>query len=270
MTTFLKTFTYAPSIMREAIANAGQFAHVPIAEIDRFLADGERKTRYHADIIGGPWSTIVNAARWPRGFNAHYTLRHFERDFSALCPVCHTPVFGGETGHERGETACVPFSTSDLMPSFLYYETWSGYHDFAHADCAEFMGWLESGLYKVERGNPYGAKEIGDFFRRRRGWKVYCEEIRDRRAAFQMPLRFNPAHHHHRHDYGDTRFCIDIDKFTDAECEAIWPGEAELYGPRYQVPHQRMTVRADKPPREIVIPPFLRSRDHGREPQLDA
>lgn len=264
---FLKTHRYAPSVMREAIVNAGQFAHVPLSEIDWFLEEAEDDP-YMRRLETGFWCREVSELRWPVGFHAHYTLRHFEQQYHALCPVCFTPI---DETHERG----VPWCELYLMPSFLYFEGADYGHGWAHEMCASGVRWLHDCVRGVERGDLSDAKQIRLFFNRRGGWKPWAEAVAERQAFFGVPLRFNPATHRHKHEYADTRSCLDI-RFTREEFAALWPDEPNMAGAE-GINIKRLSPADLREMREMqdriagdLFGKYLRGNDNGREPQLDA
>lgn len=198
---FYSTRPYSRAEMTRAALRAGQFAHIPEAEVRAYADAYPHDLAFHDynSWRGGSWD----------GIQADSFLRGLAFRFDALCPVCLTPVLKGD------ERATAP--SYHLMPSWLRYSgddremEWSGH---AHYGLDERQGVIHCQCEEVERlvhrldhyAEPWVGPKNGyedflllDRFRRgmrfMRGLGREHQQFRafvDGRA--KPPLRFNPRH----------------------------------------------------------------------------
>lgn len=218
---FLKSFNYAGSVMRRALIEAPQFAHVTETEIDRFM-DWAYANLSHTDY---GIEALVLRNEIPKVFSAHTLMSRFEEQFGHLCPVCHCVV---PTDEKR-----VPLhSIYEFMPSWLDHEPDSAVE--AHAECATLANEM---LWEVDltlKGNARAAKNIA-FALTKKGPLNRLFELVEQKRHCIPPLRFDPTMVTRSRvgiSYSDTRYVIDI---SHKEVERLWEE------------HRRKTVKPPPP-----------------------
>lgn len=214
-----KTFHYARSEMGRAILEAGQFAHVPEADVWATLDELEWPCREYVTVS----FQHGHQSKEP-GFYSQQTLMAFAARFGTLCPVCLTPV-----GLEKRSAL---WADVEYMPTWLSYEGdsefpvmaiteepewyteawqsryWPGYgtRGRGHARCGivdRVANWLTSG----DCADSDCLNSVSYFFRRRAGgFNDYLNWLRDRP---HLPLRFNPRTRRERRPYRDMRDLVD-------------------------------------------------------------
>lgn len=201
---FLKTFNYAGSVMRRALIEAPQFAHVAEADIDQFMERAYANLSRTDNFI-----EALVCKEIPKVFRADAFLRAFQDQFGHLCPVCHCVVPKDE---ERKPLHAI----LEFMPSWLDYETDDKAE--AHAECALLANEMLWDVDLTLKGNARAGKNVA-LALQKKGPLSRLFELLERKRRHIPPLRFDPKTVRRDRGYQDTRYVIDI---PYEEVERLW------------------------------------------------
>lgn len=184
---FYKTKGYPRSSMLKMVLEAGQFAHIPLSDVDADLNDTAREFSRISDVYEGYRTNVIG---FVKAYFPDLVFQHFHKKYGSLCPCCLTPIADGET-----RSVCYEY---DLMPSWEKFAgddipaagwDFRGSFHFQCAPVAKLMWNLRNIGSENQRSYLECVDQIDLLFKRKGSFKVFAGFVNSRPKP---PLRFNP------------------------------------------------------------------------------